>query len=107
MPQQSARRQARILSDQVILPEGLEPGRWYDVQRGRRHDDDRPGMVLLDLGTRRLHVPVACLEFRVQRPASVPAPVRRWSPKIVLAASLVPLSLVAVVAVGAIAADAR
>lgn len=101
MAQQSARRQARFLSDQVILPEGLEPGRWYDVQRGRRHDDDRPGMVLLDLGTRRLHVPASCLEFRVQRPA----PVRRWKPKVVLAASLVPLSLVAVVAVGAIAAD--
>ena len=104
MPQQSARRQARFLSDQVILPEGLEPGRWYDVQRGRRHDDDRPGMVLLDLGARRLHVPVSCLEFRVHRPAA--ASVRRWKPKHVLAASLVPLSLVAAVAVGAMAADA-
>jgi hypothetical protein len=102
MAQQSARRQARFLSNQVILPEGLEPRRWYDVKRGRRHDDDRLGMVLLDLGNRRLHVPVSCLEFLVQRPA----PVRRWNPKVVLAASLVPLSLVAVVAVGAIAADA-
>src|SRR4051794_18299688 len=103
MPQQSARRQARFLSDQVILPGALEPGRWYDVQHGRRHDDNRPGMVLLDLGTRRLHVPVSCLEFRVHRLAT--APVRRWKPKVMLAASLVPLSLVAVVAMGAIAAD--
>jgi hypothetical protein len=109
MPQQSARRQARFLSDQVILPEGLEPGRWYDVLRGRRHDDERPGMVLLDLGTRRVHVPVSCLEFRVPQPAPAPAPVaptRRWKPKHVLAASLVPLGLVAMVAVGAIAVDA-
>jgi hypothetical protein len=94
------------LSDQVLLPEGLEPGRWYDVQRGRRHDDNRPGMVLLDLGTRRLHVPASCLEFREQRPAPIPGPVRRWTPKVVLAASLVPLGFVAAVAVGAIAADA-
>lgn len=105
MPQQPVRRQAKFLSGQVILPEGLEPGRWYDVLRGRRHDDERPGMVLLDLGTRRVHVPVSCLEFRVYQPATA-APLRRWKAKRVLAASLVPLSLVAVVTVGMIAVDA-
>ncbi len=97
MFQQSARRQARFLSDRVILPEGMEHGRWYDVRAGRRRDDNRPGMVLLDLGVRRLHVPAPCLEFRVDRPKMA----RRWRPKVVLAASLVPISLVAAVAVGA------
>jgi hypothetical protein len=91
------------LPDRVILPEGVEHGRWYDVRTGRRRDDSRPGMVLLDLGVRRIHVPASCVEFRVDRPRAV----RRWRPKLVLAASLVPLSLVAVVALGAMSMDAR
>jgi hypothetical protein len=60
-------------------------------------------MVLLDLGVYRLHVPASCLEFRAERPRTV----RRWTPKLVLAASLVPLGVVAAVAVGALAVDAR
>lgn len=60
----AVRRQARVLTDQVILPDGIESGVWYDVCPGRRRDDNRPGVVLLDLGTSRMLMPESCLEFR-------------------------------------------
>lgn len=66
----AGRRQARFVASRVILSTDVRPEAWYDVCTGRRRGDTRPGMVLLDLGTRREHVPADCLEFR-------PAPERR------------------------------
>jgi hypothetical protein len=103
MAEPFSRRQARFVPDRVIVPEGVEHDRWYDVTVGRRHDDVRPGSVLLAVGTRRLHVPASCLEFRV-RPG---APARRWSRKALLAASLVPLGVIAAVAVAAVNVQSR
>ena len=60
----TARRQARFLSGRVIVPTGVHEDTWYDVCIGRRHDDRRTGMVLIDVGMRRLHAPSTCLEFR-------------------------------------------
>lgn len=66
-PAAPARRQARFAAA-AILPHDVTPATWYDVCEGRRRDDDRPGMVLLDLGERRAHFPVSCLEFRQVTP---------------------------------------
>jgi hypothetical protein len=87
------RRQARFLAEVVILPKGVEPGRWYDVSQGRRHDDNRPGTVQLELGGRRINVLESCVEFR-DRPARV---LRRLRAPVAIAASLVPLGLAAFV----------
>jgi hypothetical protein len=62
------RRQARFLHDQVIVPTGVRTDAWYDVCTGRRRDDRRSGMVLINLGGSRMLVPDTCLEFR-SRPA--------------------------------------
>ena len=59
-----SRRQARFLRDQVIVPTGVSTSAWYDICSGRRRDDRRAGMVLLNLGTQRMLVPDSCLEFR-------------------------------------------
>jgi hypothetical protein len=59
-----ARRQARMLTHKVIAPDGIDADRWYPICYGRRRDDQRPGMVLLDLGTQRMLLPESCLEFR-------------------------------------------
>jgi len=64
------RRQARFLQDQVIVPTGVRTDAWYDVCAGRRRDDRRSGMVLLNLGRDRMLVPDSCVEFR-------PPPARR------------------------------
>ena len=66
------RRQARFLRDQVIVPTGVRTDAWYDVCTGRRRDDRRSGMVLLNLRSSRMLVPDDCLEFRT-RPARRPA----------------------------------
>lgn len=58
------RRQARFAAGRAILPQHASEGTWYDVCPGRRRNDDQPGMVMLDFGDRRAHVPAACLEFR-------------------------------------------
>ncbi|HEX5387089.1 MAG TPA: hypothetical protein VFW66_10340 [Gemmatimonadales bacterium] len=108
MPTETIRRQARFLPDRVILSESVEHNRWYPIAQGRRHDDNRPGMVLLDLGVRRLNVPEVCLEFRDGRAgadmaADAPGPQRRarhWTRKLALTASIVPLGLVAALAAG-------
>jgi hypothetical protein len=91
-----SRRQARFAAGRTILPQDVAEGRWYDVCAGRRRGDDRPGMVMLDLGTRREHVPVACLEFRTvpDRRGLARAVPRR---ALALAASLVPVVAAAVV----------
>jgi hypothetical protein len=65
------RRQARFLHDQVVVPTGVRTDAWYDVCTGRRRDDRRTGMVLLNLGDTRMLVPNNCLEFRA-RPARRP-----------------------------------
>jgi hypothetical protein len=62
------RRQARFLRDQVIVPTGVRTDAWYDVCTGRRRDDRRSGMVLLNLGGSRMLVPDDCLEFRTRPP---------------------------------------
>lgn len=62
-------RQARFAAGRAILPQHAAEGTWYDVCPGRRRGDDQPGMVMLDFGGRREHVPAACLEFRVAPPA--------------------------------------
>lgn len=68
-----ARRQARCITDTMILPASVEPGRWYDIRPGRRSTDQQPGMVLLDVGSHRVLLPESCLEFRAAEPASSPA----------------------------------
>lgn len=79
-----ARRQARFSAEKVIVPADLDAGRWYDVCHGRRTTDQRPGMVLLDLGDRRVLMPEACLEFRAAAVESTSAlrraPARRAHP---------------------------
>ena len=62
------RRQARFLHDQVIVPTGVRTDAWYDVCAGRRRDDRRSGMVLLNLRGSRMLVPDNCLEFRSRPP---------------------------------------
>ncbi len=86
-PPQPPKRQARFVPGRVIVPEDLEPGRWYDVCQGRRRDDNRPGVVVLDLGTRRVAVPEACLEFRTALDRKVR---RSWSRVVVIMMSAVP-----------------
>lgn len=102
------RRQARFLPDQVIVPTGVSTSAWYDICAGRRRDDRRAGMVLLNLGSQRMLVPDNCLEFRTA-PAGVPALVARAAsatagvmtrPKLALAASV----CMAVFAIGSLAA---
>ena len=96
----------------MIVPSGLCSHTWYDIASGRRRDDERPGMVLLDLGDRRVHVPARCLEFRdaVGVPAATPSRrlqfphfARRLamatSPRAAVAASLVPVGLLALIAI--------
>jgi len=103
----AGRRQARFLPDQVIVPTGVSTSAWYDICAGRRRDDRRAGMVLLNLGGPRMLVPDNCLEFR-SAPASVPALVARAAtataaimtrPKLALAASV----CMAVLAIGTLA----
>ena len=60
----ATRRQARFAAGRAILPQHAAEDTWYDVCPGRRRNDDQPGMVMLDFGSRREHVPAACLEFR-------------------------------------------
>jgi hypothetical protein len=87
-------RQARFLSDRVILPQGVTPGQWYDVAQGRRHDDNQPGTVQLDLGGRRINVLASYLEFRKAPHAAR----RRWRAPATIAVSLLPLGVAAAVA---------
>ncbi len=113
----AARRQARIQSQAVILPRGIDAGQWYDVVPGRRHNDERPGMVLLNLGGSMLHFPERCLEYRepgetCARPgasasaapaAGAPARGRRrsWTltgRQLAVAATILPVGLAAVIA---------
>jgi hypothetical protein len=96
----------------VIPPDGCEPNRWYTVCDGRRREDNRPGMVVLDVGTHRVSVPEICVEVRAGVPAAAttPAPAsptasvrrRRWAKRVALAVT-VPLGLIAVAAVGILA----
>jgi hypothetical protein len=109
-PSTVARRQARIQSHAVILPRGIDAGRWYDIVPGRRHNDQRPGMVLLDLGSSMLHFPERCLEYRdaeahgASADGAAPRKRRRrgmWalsSRHLAIAASLVPVGVAAVFA---------
>lgn len=110
----SVRRQARFCPEKSIPPDGIQPEIWYEVCQGRRRDDHRPGMVLLDLGDRRMLVPEACIELR-EAPAEAarhPLPLPRRRPEIsaamrvaaalperrrlvAVAASLLPLGLAA------------
>ena len=103
-----SRRQARFLPDQVIVPTGVSTSAWYDICAGRRRDDRRAGMVLLNLGSQRMLVPDNCLEFRTA-PIGVPAIVARSAaatasvltrPKLAFAASV----CMAVFAIGSLAA---
>lgn len=104
------RRQARFVAHRVIPPDGCEPNRWYDICEGRRREDNRPGTVVLDVGTHRVPVPETCVEIRAGMEAQPAADVRdgrrRWPRRVALAMSL-PLGLVAVAAVRLIAADLR
>jgi hypothetical protein len=106
------RRHARFVAHRVIPPDGCEPNRWYTVCEGRRREDNRPGMVVLDVGTHRVSVPEICVEVRAGVPAAgtTPAPAtppasvrrRRWAKRVALAVT-VPLGLIAVAAVGLLA----
>jgi len=106
------RRHARFVAHRVIPPDGCEPNRWYTVCEGRRREDNRPGMVVLDVGTHRVSVPEICVEVRAgvaaaattPEPVSPPAPTRRrrWAKRVALAVT-VPLGLIAVAAVGLLA----
>ena len=100
-------RQARFAAGRAILPPYAAEGTWYDVRPGRRQGDNRPGMVMLDLGERRAHVPAECLEFRTAPPAPVgPVPIARYlrpvrlarSRALVAALSLVPLGAAMIIA---------
>ena len=96
------RRQARFAAGRTILPHNAIEGTWYDVRAGRRTGDDKPGMVMLDLGGRRQHVPVACLEFR-EAPSATPEPSSRLPlPRLrqaaAVALSLAPLGAALVIA---------
>ena len=103
----AGRRQARFLPDQVIVPTGVNTSAWYDICAGRRRDDRRAGMVLLNLGNQRMLVPENCLEYRTA-PGGVPSLVARTAtaaatvvtrPKLALAASV----CMAVLAIGSLA----
>jgi hypothetical protein len=114
--QTPARRQARMLTHKVIAPDGIDADRWYPICYGRRRDDQRPGMVLLDLGSQRMLLPENCLEFRDPDALRRSSPVRpldagqivaagtrrlrrRVAPAgLTLAASLVPIATVALLA---------
>jgi hypothetical protein len=110
------RRHARFVAHRVIPPDGCEPNRWYTVCEGRRREDNRPGMVVLDVGTHRVSVPETCVEVSAGEPAAAttPAPAssptplhrRRWPKRVALAVT-VPLGLIAVAAVGLLATDPR
>ena len=110
------RRQARFVAHRVIPPDGCAPNQWYAVCEGRRREDNRPGTVVLDVGTHRVSVPEICVEVRAgeQAPASTPAAPsppapgrrRRWAKRVALAVT-VPLGLIAVAAVGLLATDPR
>ena len=91
------RRQARFLRDQVIVPTGVRTDAWYDVCAGRRRDDRRSGMVLLNLGGSRMLVPDDCLEFRT-RPARRPS---LTGPGVAVAASV----CMAALAIGSLTLD--
>ena len=102
-----SRRQARFLPDQVIVPTGVSTSAWYDICAGRRRDDRRAGMVLLNLGSQRMLVPDNCLEFR-SAPSGVSSLVGRAAtataevvtrPKLALTASV----CMAVLAIGSLA----
>jgi hypothetical protein len=97
-PSAPGRRQARFLRDQVIVPAGVRLEAWYDVCRGRRRDDRRTGMVLLNLGPSRMLVPDNCLEFRTA-PARLARALSHRG--LALAASL----CMAAVAIGTLTAD--
>lgn len=106
------RRQARFVAHRVIPPDGCEPNRWYHVCSGRRREDNRPGMVVLDLGTERVTVPQICVEIRTEGVATEgiattgqPVRRRRWR-KLALAVTI-PLGLIAVATVGLLASDLR
>lgn len=87
------RRQARFAAGRAILPRNAIEGTWYNVCAGRRTGDDKPGMVMLDLGGSRQHVPVACLEFR-DVPRAAPEPASRHAfPRLRRRAATVALSL--------------
>lgn len=105
-PHPALRRQARFVAHRVIPPDGCEPNRWYNVCEGRRREDNRPGTVVLDLGTRRVPVPETCVEIRAGEPVEAPAGRSRRARRLALAVS-VPLGLVVVAAVGVIAAELR
>lgn len=104
------RRQARFCAERAIPPSGIRTDHWYEVCRGRRRDDNREGMVLLDLGDSRMLVPVDCLVFRevpLDAPVGpLPPPRRRAEDRaeverrlrralVAVAASVVPAALVA------------
>lgn len=110
-------RQARFVASKVILSTDVDTSTWYDVCAGRRRSDDRPGMVLLDLGSRREHFPASCLEFRAP-PAPEATPLRAAAavasrlPRLhgrALAAvvSLIPIGAAALVAAYRIGAGSR
>ncbi len=94
------RSQARILPDRLILPSGVSTDGWHDVCPGRRRDDDRDGMVLLDFGDRRLHLPLHGLEFR-DSPVCLRPAMARVAKVMAVAASIA----AAVVAVGSWSLD--
>jgi hypothetical protein len=75
------RRQARFCATKVIPPEGFHTDVWYEVCQGRRREDNRPGIVLLDVGDRRIAVAEMLLEVRevpAEAPrAALPSPQRR------------------------------
>ena len=93
------RRQARFVAGRAILPQHATEGTWYDVCAGRRRSDDQPGMVMLDFGDRREHVPASCLEFRAPAPARPARPLQRVPGRALAAAlSLVPVGAAIVIA---------
>jgi hypothetical protein len=98
----ATRRQARFAAGRAILPHHAAEGTWYDVCPGRRRSDDQPGMVMLDYGDRREHVPAACLEFREVRARGIgriARPVRLARHRLLATAlSLVPVGAAVIVA---------
>ena len=90
------------------MPSGLCARTWYNLATGRRRDDERPGMILLEVNGGRVHIPARCLEFR-DAPVAVrtrrspfPDLARRLvasSPRAAVAASLVPVGLLAIFAI--------
>jgi hypothetical protein len=94
------RRQARFVTGRAILPQHATEGAWYDVCAGRRRSDDQPGMVMLDFGGRREHVPAGCLEFRARSaPGRAARPLQRPRGRALAAAlSLVPVGAAVIIA---------